>query len=873
MVLRKLATVVFLCVLCSAGLLGQTSQQSLMLTRIYGITGSWASPECGTNGINNSSAVSRHNNYHSIYATGAGSWTVAINYSDTSCSGPWTSFGSASTMTQASNPPIAYANGYHPYIQIVVTGSATVTYSACKDFFLSTAVGSLTFPITSAQGGTGLSTLTTHGIFIGEGTSTPTLLTPGAAGTAVVSNGASADPSYQAIVNSFGPSGTPRTGTVVTTSGDYTTDQITEATAKFFTNARAIAAFSGVSPITLSGAGAIGCATCFVSPSASAQLQYLRIRPNTGNLTTSEFASLPTLNAADYAFPMQAPPENLSPTLKSVTMTPCPLGTSASDTAHFLGIFNNSGVWQNNALINGGSCTPGLSSGTITFSSLAGTYSTGTYAIGSATAGMQEAHNSAADGSIIVIPPGDSEVYAPTTVTKSVRFVGATSSYVGGSRIVAETTGQTVFDVEGTLGTTFEHFGVYRASLQTSGYTFYLNNDTKTAFNDVYFLNGYDEIHAANSSQTWVDHCYLGTFGHDGIFLASAIPDATGGHFTNNDFFSDGPNMRAGIYHTGPGSIQVIGNGFHNRSPFGVYTSPSGPSGQMTIALNHFDGQSSASMRIDPAVAWGGYQVIGNLVSTSGAAAGLWVTNPLANSGTAVGNVFVGAGQSSLILNGTNWMALGNTIVGTAGAMQSNAGVNVTFGPNAVSGFTGTYPVFGGGTNILIKDPTPLTYTQVTNSTWADGSTASVSNGGTLAGGNTALTSGGSGCHASKANGTWTCDGPAKALSTAVATNSTSSVSTTALMTAPAAGTYRVSWSLTTGSVSGGTATASVTIGWTDAVGAKTNSGASLTLGDGANQEGSIIVLPASGDITVAATYAAGTGGNYNLTTTVERIN
>ena len=132
----------------------QTTPQSLLITRIYGITSAWAG-ECGAGAISNISQYTRQNNYHAIYATGTGAWTAAINYSDTSCSGPWFSFGSAAQINQASSPAIAYANGYHPYIQIAVTGNAIVTYSAAKDFFISSSVGSVSFPITLGQGGTG----------------------------------------------------------------------------------------------------------------------------------------------------------------------------------------------------------------------------------------------------------------------------------------------------------------------------------------------------------------------------------------------------------------------------------------------------------------------------------------------------------------------------------------------------------------------------------------------------------------------------------------------------------------------------------------------------------------------------------------------
>ena len=139
----------------------QTGLQTPVLeTVISGISSSWAG-ECGPNAINNTSTVSRRNYYNSVgLVTGSGTWSVTINYSDVSCTaGPWTSFGSAATITQASNPAIASGNGYHAYIQIAITGNAVVTYTAMRTPFLAnSAGGTVTFPITVGQGGTGTST-------------------------------------------------------------------------------------------------------------------------------------------------------------------------------------------------------------------------------------------------------------------------------------------------------------------------------------------------------------------------------------------------------------------------------------------------------------------------------------------------------------------------------------------------------------------------------------------------------------------------------------------------------------------------------------------------------------------------------------------
>lgn len=74
-----------------------------------------------------------------------------------------------------------------------------------------TSLSGLTTPLSVAQGGLGIASLTAHAVLIGEGTSAPALASPGAAGNILGSNGASADPSFASpaafgiaqIANSF----------------------------------------------------------------------------------------------------------------------------------------------------------------------------------------------------------------------------------------------------------------------------------------------------------------------------------------------------------------------------------------------------------------------------------------------------------------------------------------------------------------------------------------------------------------------------------------------------------------------------------------------------------------------------------------------
>ncbi len=164
--LRRLLSLI---IVVSEVMFCQTSPSSLLVTRIYSITSVWAgegSAGCDAGIIDNRSFYSRRSNYHSYTATGSGNWSVDMQYSDTSCAGPWTSYGAQAVVNQASNPAVGYGNdpagSYHPYIKFVFSGagaaSVTVTYSAAKDFFLSTSVGAVVFPLSIAQGGTGATT-------------------------------------------------------------------------------------------------------------------------------------------------------------------------------------------------------------------------------------------------------------------------------------------------------------------------------------------------------------------------------------------------------------------------------------------------------------------------------------------------------------------------------------------------------------------------------------------------------------------------------------------------------------------------------------------------------------------------------------------
>lgn len=62
-----------------------------------------------------------------------------------------------------------------------------------------TSLSGLTTPLTVAQGGSGVATLTNHGVVVGQGTAAVHITAAGSTGQVLTSNGASSDPTFQAI--------------------------------------------------------------------------------------------------------------------------------------------------------------------------------------------------------------------------------------------------------------------------------------------------------------------------------------------------------------------------------------------------------------------------------------------------------------------------------------------------------------------------------------------------------------------------------------------------------------------------------------------------------------------------------------------------
>lgn len=342
-------------VLCHP-VLGQTTPSSLLVTNINNITSTWAG-ECGAGTVDNRSFFTRQNLYHSVYAIGSGTWSVTIQYSNTACNAPWTSYGGQATINQASNPPVAFAmdpvGSPAKFVNITVTGNAVVTYSAERQLFLSTASGTPVFPCSIAQGCTGQTT---------------------------------ASAGLQALL-----SGSTQ-GTI--------TNKVQMAGA----NSNIAGA-----PLCDDASGNTTTSGCVPALPSGNQGQYLQIQPNTGSSSTLRFNNLPTLLSTDWNYGAIAPGGSLTSGISNtITLPVCPKGLIGTNLHQNVYLSGGTGTAEYST-ITGGTCAgDGINGGTIIFTP-ANNHS-GAWTVTSGTGGLREAESiiitSAAGGGKILIPSG-----------------------------------------------------------------------------------------------------------------------------------------------------------------------------------------------------------------------------------------------------------------------------------------------------------------------------------------------------------------------------------------------------------------------------------------------------------------------------------
>ncbi len=116
--------------------------------------------------MNNQSSSNRQASYYAYRAFGTGTWSVDMQWADTTPTG-FVTFGAAAQVTNASASGIGYGLGpasivkpYHDYIRFVMTGSVTIqNYFGTKQTW---------FPISTGGGGSGSIAVTSNAL-IGDG--------------------------------------------------------------------------------------------------------------------------------------------------------------------------------------------------------------------------------------------------------------------------------------------------------------------------------------------------------------------------------------------------------------------------------------------------------------------------------------------------------------------------------------------------------------------------------------------------------------------------------------------------------------------------------------------------------------------------------
>jgi hypothetical protein len=117
-----------LLIISAVSALAQNQPQPLRVTEINGLV--------ATTVIDNRSIERSCTNY-SIYGIGTGIWSAEIQKGATAA-GPWISFvGTAGLISNSSQIPVGQAFGPSPFVRVLITGGAAVSFSCWKGAFIS----------------------------------------------------------------------------------------------------------------------------------------------------------------------------------------------------------------------------------------------------------------------------------------------------------------------------------------------------------------------------------------------------------------------------------------------------------------------------------------------------------------------------------------------------------------------------------------------------------------------------------------------------------------------------------------------------------------------------------------------------------------
>lgn len=444
------------------------------------------------------------------------------------------------------------------------------------------------------------------------------------------------------------------------------------------------------------------------------------------------FANLPTnIGSVTQVYPyyywVQTPGGTLAGTSgQVVALSPVPQGVNGTDTNHQLYI-NDLTTPANSEVvtITGGSAVSGASTGTVIFTCVHS--HTGSWTIGTATAGIQEAINTSPlyGCANLYMPTGQDfgynriPIYGTIYVDRGINFFG---DGMLDTVLVAQYATQGVFDVR-VSGCKFHDFGMAALVQQTSGgYAFRLGQTvdiTSTVFEHVQIgndaglsgLNGfYNPIFSVNSNASVIRACKFFNWSYDAITAADAAgPDNNGPTITECEFYitSYGVHAHAAFNIASTSAIvfahNTIGTDADNLLDYGVYwVSTVGGTG-VNISNNEIETTHLAAIYCNnSSVATNLLIVNGNILDVPGYITGTWKAVQIRGNVTEVavtGNVIQGAASTSSNTaiefddTAADCTVSGNMINQCGTGINNTSSGAVTKGANGI--FNTTTPVTG----------------------------------------------------------------------------------------------------------------------------------------------------------------------------------
>lgn len=283
-------------------------------------------------------------------------------------------------------------------------------------------------------------------------------------------------------------------------------------------------------------------------------------RGGTGRTTLSGNSAINY--AVDFNWTPQVPGGSLTASIiNTVTLTPCPVGLNGTDLSHYLEISLGSGTAEP-VLISGGTCTSGLASGTVLFTPAFN--HSGVWQIASATAGIQEALQSAGAKGRVQIGQGTTTTYAKivgTAASQSLRGFGPQTSVISFQGLGRAMEFATLNPGSGPENhVDIGSFAIIYANNGTSGEGLYLQDITDGTVSDLVITSAWDCLTLYSVSKVvfrGLDFFAL----HNGV-NASSNPSSAVTGVTLLDFSDVHIVILAGALNPVPGPNPTPGSGF-----------------------------------------------------------------------------------------------------------------------------------------------------------------------------------------------------------------------------------------------------------------------------------------------------------------------